>query len=156
VQSCVPLSSRIHLSGGDITAVRAGTGLTGGSENGAATIGLGAGFSLPQACANGAVPKWNGTAWGCGTDIDTDTDTKGVPETFAVFSAVVTIDRGDTDDVQVECPAGSVVTGGGFFVGDAQIHLSEKSGNGWLVIGSTSLFTPSASLRAHATCLRMN
>jgi hypothetical protein len=60
----------IHLSGGDITAVNVGPGLTGGGVNGAVTVGLNAQQSLP-ACANGQVPKWSGTAWACAADNDT-------------------------------------------------------------------------------------
>jgi hypothetical protein len=61
----------VHISGGDITAVNAGTGLAGGSSNGATTLSLAQGQALPQTCTNGEVPKWGGTAWSCGTDNDT-------------------------------------------------------------------------------------
>ncbi len=55
-----------HFSGGDISAVRTptGSGLTGGSENGAVTLGLTAQQKLPS-CAQGNVPGWNGSAWDC-------------------------------------------------------------------------------------------
>jgi hypothetical protein len=55
----------VHLSGGTITSVTAGTGLVGGGTNGAVTLGLAPGFALPQSCAADQVPEWNGTAWGC-------------------------------------------------------------------------------------------
>jgi hypothetical protein len=42
--------------------------LTGGADNGAATLGLGSGYALPQQCSPAAVPKWSGSAWACGTD----------------------------------------------------------------------------------------
>ncbi len=109
-------------SGGDITAVTAGTGLTGGGTTGSVTLSadtaylqrrvsstcvagssiravnadgtviceaddnttytggtglalIGTQFSvstpyqLPQTCANGQMPQWNGTAWDCGSPI---------------------------------------------------------------------------------------
>ena len=62
---------QVSFSGGDITSVTAGTGLTGGGDNGDVTISLATGFRLPQGCANGDIPKWNGTAWICGQDANT-------------------------------------------------------------------------------------
>lgn len=72
-KSCGSNQMVIHLSGGDITAVRTapGSGLTGGTENGAATLSLAGGQLLPQACAGGQVPKWNGSGWACGNDANT-------------------------------------------------------------------------------------
>lgn len=58
----------IHLGGGDITATRtaSGSGLKGGTENGAASLALD-----DTGCGTGGVLKWNGTGWQCGTDSDT-------------------------------------------------------------------------------------
>jgi hypothetical protein len=61
----------IHLSGGDITEVVAGDGLTGGGDNGSVELALDEAFQLPQACANGEIPEWNGATWECGVDDDT-------------------------------------------------------------------------------------
>jgi hypothetical protein len=68
---CGPNQAVIHLSGGDITSVVAGQGLSGGGTNGATTLSLAAGQSLPQTCSNGQIPEWNGTGWSCGVDNDT-------------------------------------------------------------------------------------
>ena len=55
------------LSGsGTVTSVGTSTGLTGGPVTGSGTISLAPGFQLPQACAGGQTPRWNGSAWVCG------------------------------------------------------------------------------------------
>jgi hypothetical protein len=55
---------------GDITAVYAGAGLTGGGETGAVTLTVATTYRLPQSCSNGQVAKWNPGAgqWECGND----------------------------------------------------------------------------------------
>ncbi len=57
-------------SGGDITAVYTGTGLTGGGESGDVALSLAAPYRLPQACANGQIAEWDASAavWQCGDD----------------------------------------------------------------------------------------
>ena len=74
-KACGPNQIVAHLSGGDITAVRTppGSGLSGGTENGAATLSLASGFSLPQSCSDAQIPVWSGTntAWACGSDNNT-------------------------------------------------------------------------------------
>lgn len=60
-------------SGGDITSVTtsAASGLVGGVAAGDAML------SLLTNCATNQVLKWNGAAWGCANDIDTDTNSGG-------------------------------------------------------------------------------
>ncbi len=60
-------------SGGDITSVTTaiGTGLQGGASTGDAAI------SLLTTCGAGQLLKWSGTAWACGNDVDTDTNSGG-------------------------------------------------------------------------------
>ena len=55
-------------AGGDITSVTTSTGLTGGGDSGDVTLAIAPPFRLPQACPNGSIPEWDGTAWACGTD----------------------------------------------------------------------------------------
>jgi len=61
--------------GGTVTSVLAGTGLQ-ASPNpivAAGSINLAPGYQLPQSCANGQVPKSNGTGgWACAADNDTN------------------------------------------------------------------------------------
>ena len=53
-------------SGGTVTSVVAGSGLTGGTITGAGTIGLAATNLLPTAaCATGEIPRWSVNAWTC-------------------------------------------------------------------------------------------
>jgi hypothetical protein len=85
LKACGSNQQVIHLSGGDITKVTAGSGLTGGGENGAVTLSLGSGFQLPQSCATGKIPQWDGSAWQC-ADQQTYTNGDGLDLTGNKFS----------------------------------------------------------------------
>jgi endosialidase-like protein len=55
--------------GGTVTSVATGTGLTGGPITASGTINLASTQLLPSvACSTNQIPKWNGSAWTCGTD----------------------------------------------------------------------------------------
>lgn len=190
-KACGPNQIVAHLSGGDITAVRTppGSGLSGGTENGAATLSLASGFSLPQSCSDAQIPVWSGTntAWACGSDNDT-TYSNGtgldlssgnafsvsppyrLPQNCAsgqapqstgnntwtcgssvngvgtfVVSKDFSIGTEDFADNTLDCPAGSVPTGGGFWAGSLQILQSSPSLDtgtfgGWRVVASSGLF----------------
>lgn len=60
-------------SGGDITSVATtpASGLVGGTASGDANL------SLLTNCSTGQLLKWNGSAWGCAPDADTDTNSGG-------------------------------------------------------------------------------
>jgi hypothetical protein len=62
--TCEPVAG----GAGDITAVHAGEGLTGGGESGDVTLSIDGPYRLPQSCANGEIPEWTGAAWACSTD----------------------------------------------------------------------------------------
>ena len=70
LKACSSNQRLVHLSGGTITNVIAGSGLTGGGSNGYVTLGLSGGYALPQSCANGQIATWNTTtsAWQCADD----------------------------------------------------------------------------------------
>lgn len=61
----------VHFSGGDITSITVGDGLTGGGTNGDVAIGLDASFSLPQGCDAGDIVEKTASGWTCGDDDDT-------------------------------------------------------------------------------------
>ncbi len=70
---CAPGQVEVHFSGGDISKISVGPGLSlpNGGDNGEVTIQLDVRYSLPQSCQNEQVAKWNGSAWICGNDNDT-------------------------------------------------------------------------------------
>jgi hypothetical protein len=99
----------VHLSGGDITSVTVGEGLTGGGTNGDITIGLDASFTLPQGCSTGDIVEKTSTGWTCGDDDDTTYSAGTGLDLSAghVFSL-------ESDNVVVNgesCPSGKYVSG---------------------------------------------
>lgn len=71
--ACTGGQIEAHFSGGDITKISVGNGLSlpNGGDNGEVRIELAAGQTLPSNCTVGRVAEWNGSAWVCGIDNDT-------------------------------------------------------------------------------------
>ena len=71
--ACTGGQVEAHFSGGDITKISVGSGLSlpNGGDNGEVRIVLDATHSLPQNCTAGRVAEWSGSAWVCGVDNDT-------------------------------------------------------------------------------------
>ena len=122
--ACTGGQVQAHFSGGDITKISVGSGLSlpNGGDNGEVRIVLDASHSLPQNCTAGRVAEWNGSAWVCGVDNDT-TYTAGTGldlsagDAFSIESAYRVKNTPD-------CSSGQFATG---FDGDGDIQCAAPS-----------------------------
>jgi hypothetical protein len=99
----------VHLSGGDITSITVGEGLTGGGTNGDITIGLDASFTLPQGCVAGDIVEKTSSGWTCGIDDDT-TYSAGTGLDLSVGNAF-SIEPDNLVQNGEACTTGQLVTG---------------------------------------------
>jgi hypothetical protein len=99
------------------------------------------------------------------TDVPTDAPTAG-PTPVSInppastspyterFTEETTMVGGGEASVTVECPAGTVVVGGGYSAGpDVLFNVQTKSGNGWHVY-AVNTSGSSQTIRVYAVCLR--
>lgn len=130
-KKCGSSEVQVTLGGGDITAVTAGTGLTGGATTGDAAVAIAPSYRLPQGCsAPDVLAKWNGTGWVCAPDSDTTYDgtdfalsaqacatgevVKGINATGNVVCAAdkdTTYSGANFAKSGASCPAGKYVSG---------------------------------------------
>lgn len=153
LQPCPSAKQVLKLSGGDITSVTAGSGLSGGGTNGAVTLSLDAAHSLPTACANGDVPKSTGAgAWNCGADEDT---TYSAGTGLALNGTQLSLrdpavsrkqDTVDCSQTPAACKRGEGLFGGGVACPDGSVLLSGGAQAGTPgIFGSTPDFVLTAS-----------
>ena len=83
---------------GSVTSITAGTGLTGGTITSTGTIAIATAYQLPQACATNQVAKWNGSAWICAADLDTNS---GGTVTGVTASAPLASSGGNTPNISL-------------------------------------------------------
>ncbi len=104
---------------GSVVSVSTGTGLTGGPITTSGTIGLTSTQLLPTiACTANQIPKWNGSAWACAADADTNSGgtvssiTAGAGLTGGAITATGTIAADPTylqRRVSATCAVGSSI-----------------------------------------------
>ncbi|MFO1313636.1 MAG: tail fiber domain-containing protein [Burkholderiales bacterium] len=104
-------------SGGTVTSVGSGTGLTGGPITSSGTLSIAAGYQLPQGCTNGQIPKSNGAGgWTCAADASSGGTVTSVAAGAGLTGGTITTAGTlavDTSVIQSRvtgtCPAGSSI-----------------------------------------------
>jgi hypothetical protein len=111
---CTGGQTQVHLSGGDITRISGGPGVTvspasSATQSGHVMINLDPKYSLPQGCDEGEVAKWDDSGWVCATDDNTTYTADGM--TLNLSGTQFSIDPDyrvkNTDD----CSTGQFATG---------------------------------------------
>ena len=117
----------VKLSGGDITKITAGTGVSvtpAAGDDGEVTVAVGAGYSLPQGCDTTEFPMKSSTSWIC-ADHSPGT---GTTLTKSIASGAGTISYGISSNYRVkntpDCASGRFATG---FDDDGDIQCAPPS-----------------------------
>ncbi|MFO1311551.1 MAG: tail fiber domain-containing protein [Burkholderiales bacterium] len=97
-------------SGGTVTSVASGTGLTGGPVTTTGTLSIAAGYQLPQSCTNGQVPKSTGAGgWTCAADANSGGTVTSVTAGAGLTGGTIT-----TSGTIAVDPASTTLTGNFF------------------------------------------
>jgi hypothetical protein len=157
------------VGGGDITAVNAGTGLTGGGDSGGVTLDVASAYRLPQSCANIQIPKWNGTTsgWECRADDNSGgtitgvTGNNGLTGSGTSGNVALGVDTGVIQRrVSATCAAGSSmrqIRADGTVVCQTDSDTTYSAGTGLLLNGTTfSADTSAVQRRVTGTCASTN
>ena len=130
--ACTGGQVEAHFSGGDITKISVGNGLSlpNGGDNGEVRIELAAGQALPQACADERVAEWDSTTsrWICGIDDDTTYSASTGLDLSA--GSAFSIEPGYRVKNTPDCSSGQFATG---FDGDGDIQCAAASSAGAVV-----------------------
>lgn len=108
---------------------------------------------MPTGCSAGQVAKWNAasSSWVCANDQDT---VLGQPQ---VALASVNVPADQYGVTYVSCPAGTRLTGGGFFASTSDLQVTEnlplfRPPTAWEV-GGYNVGGSAVTLFAYAICL---
>ncbi|MFO1311186.1 MAG: hypothetical protein U1F41_03880 [Burkholderiales bacterium] len=97
-------------SGGTVTSITAGNGLTGGTITSSGTINLATTQLLPTtACATNQIPKWNGSVWTCAADANSGGTVTSVTAGAGLTGGTIT-----TSGTIAVDPASATLTGNFF------------------------------------------
>jgi hypothetical protein len=102
----------------------------------------------PDSSVFGIGPDANGAFW-----VRVIVPPPAVAPTTQSFYSQATIPAGSTYSTTAYCPAGSVVTGGGFSVSsDVHVYTQAKNGNGWAAVAKNNS-AANRALTVYAVCL---
>jgi hypothetical protein len=105
------LSANVSLFGSAVDSSEITNGTVTGTDLASATILF---SNIAQnGCSSQDVMKWNGSAWACATDVDTDTDSQNLFATINADNGTDPVADGSTDTLNLVSGSGVTITGDG-------------------------------------------